>query len=157
MYYNEKLGRYVERGKEDEAAASANVAPPPVVAAWSQPAAASHPQPGPSEDKTLKMPAVAAPAAADVPSMNASVLPQLSSGPPTPLATARVAAPPSSSALGKSRCAPPPMMFSRYGCFELTSNPLLWRIFFRTHFRRCLMARLCTPPNCHCSGMRSLV
>jgi hypothetical protein len=157
MYYNEKLGRYVERGKEDEAAASANVAPPPVVAAWSQPAAASHPQPGPSEDKTLKMPAVAAPAAADVPSMNASVLPQLSSGPPTPLATARVAAPPSSSALGKSRCAPPPMMFSRYGCFELTSNPLLWRIFFRTHFQRSLMACLCTPPNCHCSGMRSLV
>lgn len=140
MYYNEKLGRYVERGKEDEAAASANVAPPPVVAAWSQPApaVASHPQPGPSEDNTLKMPGVGAPNAADAPSMSAPAVPQLSSGPPMPTGAARVAAPPSSSALGKSRCTPlprlSPLIFSRCGCFARTSNWFLWWILFLNVF-----------------------
>jgi hypothetical protein len=100
MYYNEKLGRYVERGKEDEVAASAHIAPPPIMAAWSEPAATlpSSLQPGPSEDTSKVTGAVGEP-----PLINASSLPPLASGPPLPSGAARVAAPPSSSALGKSR------------------------------------------------------
>jgi hypothetical protein len=103
MYYNEKLGRYVERGKEDEVAASAHIAPPPVMAAWSEPAAAfpSSSQPASSEDTSIVADAVGI-SSADVSVMNTSSLPPLAAGPPLP-SGARVAAPPSSSALGKSR------------------------------------------------------
>jgi hypothetical protein len=105
MYYNEKLGRYVERGKEDEAAASANVAPPPVVAAWSE-------QPAFLEEKSIAQDGVGI-SAVQAPVMNASSMPLLTSGtpipssaagPPMPSGSARFNAPPSSSALGKSRC-----------------------------------------------------
>jgi hypothetical protein len=115
MYYNEKLGRYVERGKEDEAAASASVAPPPVVAAWSdQPTAAltMGSQPALSQEKSNSQDGVGF-NAVQAPAINASSLPSTATGPPMPSAaagppmpmgSARFNAPPSSSALGKSRC-----------------------------------------------------
>ncbi len=113
MYYNEKLGRYVERGKEDEVAAAANVAPPPVVAAWSEQPAATHAvssQPGLSEytnaQGAVGFNAVQAPVmnAPSLPSVAAAPpLPSMASGPPLPSGAARPLAPPSSSALGKSR------------------------------------------------------
>jgi hypothetical protein len=106
MYFNEKLGRYVERGKEDEAAAAANIAPPPIMAAWSQPAAAMSPstQPGFSEDK-FAVAGAGGTSAAELPLMAASSLPLPATGPPMPSGAPRVAAPASASALGKSRCA----------------------------------------------------
>eukprot|EP00767_Chilomastix_cuspidata_P002650 gnl/Chilomastix_cuspidata/2771.p1 GENE.gnl/Chilomastix_cuspidata/2771~~gnl/Chilomastix_cuspidata/2771.p1 ORF type:complete len:779 (+),score=226.01 gnl/Chilomastix_cuspidata/2771:188-2524(+) len=41
FYYNKELGRYVERGKEDEARAEKNAAPPPATVAAVAPSAAS--------------------------------------------------------------------------------------------------------------------
>lgn len=108
MYFNEKLGRYVERGKEDEAAASAVVAPPPMMTAWSEqsavapfaPPASSHT--ATSQDSTY-IPGGGSFSAAQAAAMSAPSQPLTASGPPMPSGTVRAAAPPSSSALGKSR------------------------------------------------------
>jgi hypothetical protein len=101
MYFNEKLGRYVERGKEDEAAASAVVAPPPMMAAWSEQSAGAPPassQAATSQDSAYTPGGGSFSAAMSAPSQ-----PLTASGPPMPSGTVRAAAPPSSSALGKSR------------------------------------------------------
>lgn len=119
MYFNEKLGRYVERGKEDEAAAEAVVAPPPMMAAWSeQPAVAPRvsSQTATSQDSAYTPPGGGGFSAAQAAATSAPSQPVTASGPPMPSGTVRAAAPPSSSAsaLGKSRCRPaPPPAFVR--------------------------------------------
>jgi len=105
LYYNEKLKRYVERGKEDEAESSAFVAPPPIMAAWSEQPSAAPTISAASLQPGLPAETLTAAGGVAVPASQAPAAFSSSSGPPMPTAAARPAAPPSSSALKTSRYA----------------------------------------------------
>ena len=107
LYYNEKLKRYVERGKEDEAESSAFVAPPPIMAAWSEQPSAAPTISAASLQPGLPAETLTAAGGVAVPASQAPATFSSSSGPPMPTAAARPAAPPSSSALKTSRLLPP--------------------------------------------------
>jgi hypothetical protein len=107
MYYNEKLGRYVERGKEDEVAASV-VGPPPITTAWSeqaaplQAAAASVTSQSSSSDDRMKAAAAAGLITTHAPDISAPLLASTATGPPMPSGVGRPAAPPSSALKSRS-------------------------------------------------------